>query len=144
MSRCNQRNAFPNEGRHDADYELVDRPLIQEGPDDLASAHQPDVLASLLAHALRKGPNRFRHKLDTGRHRRGRGVPRKHIMHVTWAKARTHLHTLVEGFAAKDLGVDGAREFRQTVEAFGSRTPRQPIEIAIRSSDVAVSARRNI
>ena len=65
-------------------------------------------------------------------------------MHVTCAERRTHVYTKVERLAAENLGIDGAREFRQTVEAFGRRPIRQPIEIAIRSSDVAVGARRNV
>src|SRR5260370_39258127 len=56
MPRCKKGNAFPNEGRHDGDDELVDRLLVQKGPDDLASAHHPDVLAGLQAEASAKAP----------------------------------------------------------------------------------------
>jgi hypothetical protein len=59
-------------------------------------------------------------------------------------EARAHLQATVEGLAAKDLGIGGALEFRQTVEAFWSWPFRQPIEIAIGSSNVAVSARRDV
>src|SRR5687768_16138926 len=52
MPRCQEGNAFPDEGWHDGDDELVNRVLVQEGPDDLASAHHPDVLASLGADAF--------------------------------------------------------------------------------------------
>ena len=144
MPRRHEGNAFPDERRHDGDDELVNRVLVKEGPDDLASAHHPDVLASLLAQAFGKGPDRLCDELDAGG-RRCRGRPaREHIMHVIRAKARAHLHTQVEGLAAENLGVNGARKFRQTVEALWGRTSCQPIKIAIGSSDVAVRAGRNI
>ena len=65
-------------------------------------------------------------------------------MHVSRTEARAHLQTHVEGLAAEDLGIGGALEFRETVEALWSRPFRQPIEIAIGSSHVAIRARRNI
>ena len=49
MPRCNKGSAFPDERRHDGDDELFNRVLVQQGPDDIAAAHHPDVLASLLA-----------------------------------------------------------------------------------------------
>jgi hypothetical protein len=67
MPRCNERNSFADEHRDNADDELVNRALIEEGPDDLTSTHQPDVLASLLAEALGKGTDRLGNELDTGR-----------------------------------------------------------------------------
>ena len=68
MPRCNEGNAFPDERRHDGDDELVNRVLVKEGPDDLTSAHHPDVLANLLAEAFGKGPDRLRDESDAGRH----------------------------------------------------------------------------
>src|SRR6267143_2102756 len=44
-------NAVPNEHRDDTDDELVDRPLVEKGRDELTAAHQPDVLAGLLSKA---------------------------------------------------------------------------------------------
>src|SRR5204862_58491 len=41
MPRCEKGNTFPDEGWHDGDDELVNRGLVQEGPDDLASAQGP-------------------------------------------------------------------------------------------------------
>src|SRR6187431_3204755 len=64
MPRHEEGNAFPDEDRHDGDDELVDGALVQEGPDDLASAHHPDVLACLRADALGKGPDRLGDELD--------------------------------------------------------------------------------
>jgi hypothetical protein len=65
-------------------------------------------------------------------------------VHGICTEARAHLQTPVEGLAAEDLGIGGALEFRETVEALWSWPFRQPIEIAIGSSHVAVRARRNI
>src|SRR5207249_5573245 len=123
---------------------LVNRGLVQEGLDDLASAHHPDVPASLRAEAFGKDNDRLGDEVDA----RGRGSrrrpPREHIVHGICTEARTHLQTPVEGLAAEDLGIGGALEFRKTVEALWSWPFRQPIEIAIGSSHVAVRARRNI
>src|SRR5215813_9798974 len=144
MPRCKEGNAFPNEGWHDGDNELVKRVLVQEGPDDLASAHHPDVLASLRAEAFGKGTDRLGDEVDTGGHGSRRRPPREHIVHGICTEARAHLQTPVEGLAAEDLGIGGALEFPETVEALWSWSFRQPIEIAIGSSHVAVRARRKI
>lgn len=106
MPRCNEGNAFPDERRHDGDDELVNRVLVKEGPDDLTSAHHPDVLASLFADAFGKGPDRFRDELDAGRHGCWGRPAREHIMHVICAKVRAHLHTQVEGLPTENLGID--------------------------------------
>ena len=52
MPRRKEWDAFAYEGGHDGDDELVNRALVQEGPDDLASAHHLDVLARLRAEAF--------------------------------------------------------------------------------------------
>src|SRR5437773_2229163 len=46
-----QWNAIPDEHRDHTDDELVDRALVEEGGDEPASAHQPDVLAGLFPEA---------------------------------------------------------------------------------------------
>jgi len=144
MPRCKKGNTFPDEGWHDGDDELVNRGLVQEGPDDLASAHHPDVLASLRAEAFGKGTDRLGDEVDARGHGSRRPPPREHIVHGICTEACAHLQTPVEGLAAEDLGIGGALEFRETVEALWSWPFRQPIEIAIGSSHVAVRARRNI
>jgi hypothetical protein len=65
-------------------------------------------------------------------------------MHGICTEARAHLQTPVEGLTADDFYIDGALEFRETVEALWSRSFRQPIDIATGSSHVAVRARRAI
>src|SRR6266849_2018945 len=44
-----QWNAIPNEHWGHTDDELVDRLLVKKGSDELAAAHQPDILARLLS-----------------------------------------------------------------------------------------------
>src|SRR5215467_13862676 len=144
MPGCNEGSAFPDERRYDADDELVNRILVKKGSDDLASAHHPNVLASLRAQAFGKGTDRLGDEVDACGNGSRRRPPREHIVHGIRSEARAHLQTPVEGLAAEDLGIGGALEFRETVEALWSWPFRQPIEIAIGSSHVAVCARRNI
>jgi hypothetical protein len=139
-----QGNAFSDEDWHDGDDELVNRLLVQEGRDDPASAHHPDVLADLRAQPFGKGSDRFGDELDARGHGGRRWTPREYIVQGTFTEARAQLETSVEGLTAKDLGIDGALEFRETIEALWSRPFRQPGEIAIGSSYVAVRAGRNI
>src|ERR1700732_3339522 len=68
MPRCKEWNALPDEGWHDSDDELVNRVLVQERPYDLASAHHPDVLASLRAEAFGEGTDRLGDEVDAGGH----------------------------------------------------------------------------
>ncbi len=144
MPRYQESNAFPDEDWHHGDDELVNRVLVQEGPDDLASAHQPDVLASLRAETFGKGTDRLGDEVDAGGHGSRRRPSREHVVDGICSEARAHLQTPVEGLAAEDLGVGGALEFRESIKAVGSWPFRQPIEIAIRSSHVAVRARGNV
>src|SRR6266513_1405078 len=44
-----QWNAISNKNWDHADDELVDRVLVKKGGDELAAAHQPDILARVLA-----------------------------------------------------------------------------------------------
>src|SRR5215472_10707872 len=120
MPRCKKGNPFPDEGWHDGDDELVDRGLVQEGPNDLASAHHPNVLASLLAQAFGKGTDRLGDEVDACGNGSRRRPPGEHIVHGIRTEARAHLQTSVEGLAAEDLGIGRALEFRETVEALGA------------------------
>ncbi len=144
MPRRKEGNAFADENGHDGDDELVDRLLVQERRDDLASAHHPNVLARLRAEAFGKGSDGLGNEADTSGHGSRRRLPREHIVHGIRAEMRAQLQTPVEGLAAEDLRVGGALEFGETVKTLGSRTFGQLIEIAIRPSDVAIGAGRDI
>src|SRR5260370_41166587 len=78
MPRGKKGNTLPDEGWHDGDDELVNRGLVQEGPDDLASAHHPDVLASWRAEAFGKGTDRRGEEVDARGRRRRRPPPQEH------------------------------------------------------------------
>src|SRR5579871_2745433 len=110
-------DAFADQGRHDGDDERVDRARIQERGDDLAPAHEPDVLARLVAQALDERADWFGHEYDAGRDGRRRRPSREHVMHVTATERRAHRYAEVEGLSAQDFGVDGARELRHAVES---------------------------
>src|SRR5262245_4371866 len=120
MPRYEERNALPDEDRYDGDDEFVNRALVQERRDDLASAHQPDVLAGLRAEALGKGANGLGDEVNAGGHGSRRRPPREHIVHVLRTEARAHLQTPVKGLPAQNLGIDGTFEFQQPVEALWS------------------------
>jgi len=107
------------------------------------SAHHPDVLASLRAETFGKGADRLGDEGDARGHGSRRQPPREHIVGIS-TEACTHLQTPVEGLAAENFGICGAFEFRETVEALWSWPFRQPIEITIGSSHVAVRARCDI
>ena len=47
VTACYQWNTVADEHRHHADDEFVDRLLVEKGRDELAPAHQPDILAGL-------------------------------------------------------------------------------------------------
>ena len=143
MPRRNEGNTFPDERRHDGDDELVNRVLVKEGPDDLTSTHHPDVLARLLADSLDKGPDRPGDELNPGRHGSRDRPARENIVHVIYAETRAQLQAQIEGLATENFAIGCARKLRQAVETLGSGA-RQPIEIAIGTSDVAVRAGRNI
>ena len=53
MATLDQGDAFADEDGDDVDAELVDFALVQEGGDDFAAAHHPDVFARLGAGAGR-------------------------------------------------------------------------------------------
>src|SRR3982750_4392113 len=68
----NQRNAIADEDRHYADHELVDRPLVEKRGNEITAAHQPDVLAWLLAKLTHIGSDRIAYELDGAWHIGGR------------------------------------------------------------------------
>src|SRR5882762_4178984 len=78
-----QWNAFPAKDWHHGDNELVNRVLVQEGPDDVASSHQPDVLASFLAEVFGEGTDRIADEVDARGHGSSRRPPREHIVQGT-------------------------------------------------------------
>src|SRR5580765_5382681 len=62
-----QWDALPDEHRDHADDELVDRPRVEKGGDDLAATHQPDILAGLLSKTAHVWADGLVHELDACR-----------------------------------------------------------------------------
>ena len=144
MSRRYQRYAFADERRDDADDELIDRAFIEERGDEPAATHHPNILSGLSAHLFRERTYLLRYETDTDGDR-GRGrLTREHVVHVICAEVRAHLDTQVESLSTENLRVDRAHEFWQTVKTLRRRPIRQPVEVAVRSSDVTISARRDV
>src|SRR5260221_14168365 len=130
MSRRYQRYSFADERRDDADDELIDRTFIEEGSDELAAAHHPDILSGLSAHLFRERTYLLRYETDTDGNR-GRGrLTRQHVVHVICAEVRARLDTEVECRSIENLRVDRPHEFCQTVKTFRRRTIRQPVDVA--------------
>src|SRR5262249_39063363 len=125
-----QRNPIPDEHRDHTDDELVDRLRIEERGDELTAAHQPDVLAGLVAQPAGERTDRTAHERaapwDIG-WRRPAGEDDGRTLRVECcAHAEAHLI----GLPSEQLGVDGPHEGIHAIEAFGSGTGRQPLEIA--------------
>src|SRR5882762_6687854 len=58
-----QWDAVSNENRGYRDDELVDRPCVKKRGDDLATAHQPDILARLLSKTAHEWADGIVHEL---------------------------------------------------------------------------------
>src|SRR2546422_9114058 len=58
-----QWNAIPNKHRGHTDDELVDRVLVKKRGDDLATAHQPDILARVLSKTAQEWADCIVHEL---------------------------------------------------------------------------------
>src|SRR5947207_4518815 len=67
MTPCYQWDAVTNENGHHTDDELVDRLRVKKRGDDLATAHQPDILARLLSKAAHEWTNCIVHELHASR-----------------------------------------------------------------------------
>lgn len=139
-----QRYAFADEDRDHGDDHLIDGSRIQKSGDDLAAAHHPDVFAPFVTKASGEGADRFRDEFDAGGESGGRRASRKDVVPVVGSERGAQLDAAVERLPSQNLGIDGARESGQPVESLERRSIRQPVEVAIRSGDVAIRARRDV
>jgi hypothetical protein len=60
-----QWDALSNEDWGHTDDKLVDRLLVKKGGDDLAAAHQPDILARLLSETAHEWADGIVHELNS-------------------------------------------------------------------------------
>ena len=63
MTPRDQWDTIPNKNGDHSDDELVDRLRVKKPGDDLATAHQPDVLARPLSKAAHEWPDGILHEL---------------------------------------------------------------------------------
>ena len=141
MARRYQRYALSNEYRDNANDEFIDRALIQERSDEAPTAHHPNVLALIVFQALHEGTDAAVDEFNTCRHGCRRRLSRKYVVAI---KLRAHTQAQIVCLPTQQLRVDGLHEPSHPVEPFGSGTAREPLDVTVWPSDVAVSAGRNV
>src|SRR5262249_57585774 len=82
MARRYQRYALSNEYRDNANDEFVDRAFVQEGSDEVPTAHHPNVLALLVFQALREGTDGAIDEFNTSRRGCWRRLSRKYVVTI--------------------------------------------------------------
>ena len=105
---------------------------------------QPDGLAVPRSETFDKGADRPGDEGYASGHHDRRRLPGEHVMLGAGSEAGAQLEAPLERLATEDLGVDGALEFRETVEVPRRRPGGQPVEVAIRARHEAVGARRDV
>src|SRR5712664_2391905 len=125
VARLNEGDAFADEDGDDVDAELVDFALVQEGGDDFAAAHHPDIFAGLDAQALGEWFDWLVDEFE-GRQRgfartAGKDVVLDFRAEAGGLKALLHAHfeALGVGLVAPEDGVDGFEEGEIAVGAGG-------------------------
>src|SRR5262249_3756944 len=111
-----QWNAIPNEYGDHTDDELVDHLLVQKGGDELAAAHQPDVLAGMLAKTAYEGADGAADELHAWR-----GVGRWRMageddVPTLRVELRPQAQAQLVGFSAQQFRVDRPHESVHAIE----------------------------
>src|SRR5438876_4859682 len=140
----NQWNAIPNKHRGDTDDELIDRPLVKKGGDDLAAAHQPDILARLLSETAHEWADCTVHELHAWRGVGWWRMTGEDDVPTFRVELRPHAQAHLVGLPTKQLRVDRPHESVHAIETFGSGAGRQPFEITVSTRDVTVCAGRDV
>src|SRR5262245_28772758 len=141
MARRYQRYALSNEYRDNANDEFVDRAFVQEGSDEVPTAHHPNVLALLLFQAHCEGTDGPIDEFNTSRHGCWRRLSRKYVVAI---ELRAHTQAQIVCLPAQQLRVDGLHESSHSVEPLGSGAARKPVDVVVWPSDVPVGAGRNV
>src|ERR1700685_770180 len=79
MARRHEWNALADERGNDVDVELVDLAGVEEGGDQAAATHHPDVFSRRGAQTLRKSLHRLRYEFHTW-HRPLWRLPGEHVV----------------------------------------------------------------
>src|SRR5262245_109371 len=135
-----QGNAISDEDRDHTDDEFVDRLLVEKGSDEVAAAHQPDVLAGLRSQAAREWGNGTGHELHAWRGIRRWRLTGEDDVPSLRVELRPQVQARLEALPAEDLRVDRPREGVHAVGRVGggARAGRQPIEISVWTRDEPV------
>src|SRR5580765_2984734 len=137
MAWRDQWDTLADKYRNDTHDEVVDHAFVQEGRDDVPTAHQPDVLALFLLQALREGANGGIDEFNASRHRCRWRLSRKHVVAI---ECGAQLHADLVRLAAQHLRVDRPHELSHSIESLGSWAACQPFEVAVWSGDITVRA----
>src|SRR5205085_6416732 len=135
-----QWDAVPNENGGHTDDELVNRLRVKKRGDDLAAAHQPDILARLRSKTAHEWADCVVHELHARRGIDGWRMTGEDDGPAPRVELRPHAQAHLVGLAAKRLRVDRPHEGVHAIEPFGGGAGRQPFEIAVRTRDVTVCA----
>ena len=145
MARLDQGDAFADEDGDDVDAELVDFALVQEGGDDFAAAHHPDVFAGLGAQALGEWFDGLVDEFE-GRQWCLARVAGKDVVLDFRAEAgglhallHAHLDALGVRLVSPEDSVNGFEEGEISVIALGAWTV-EPGDVTIGAGDEAVGA----
>src|SRR4051812_20821613 len=117
MATGDERDAVADEDGHDADHELVDRLCIEERGDDLAAAHEPDVLARLRPQSAHERADCLVHELDAARHAGRWRLVREDDRPLRPIELAAELEAFLISLSAEYVGVDRLHEIAHAVEA---------------------------
>src|SRR5262249_6812449 len=130
-----QRYARADQNRNHADIEFIDQVRLQEVANELAAAHQPDVLArtfSYFTNQSRWRPVGERHTVAVARPQ----LPGKNIRSRLRTKRAAHFLGDIVGLSSHKSGVNAGEEVCHRI-VFGHE---QKIDVPVATSDVAVQA----
>src|SRR5262249_30120641 len=140
-----QRDSFPDEDRNDVDDESIDLSFVQEGGDDFAASHHPDVLARLGAQPFGEVSDRLSNEL--GAPRTGfRRPAREHIVFDARADSQIlagHLESHFVVLPSPQDRIDRAEERSHPVVSLRPR-PIEPLDASILAGDVPVGRGRDV
>src|SRR5438309_11481678 len=95
-----QGDAVPNENGGHTDDELVDRLRVKKRGDDLATAHQPDILACVLSKTIHERTDCIVHELHAWRYVGWRRMTREDDVPIFRVELRSHAQTRFVGLPA--------------------------------------------
>src|SRR4029453_8595012 len=136
-----ERYALADEDRNDTDDKFIDRLIVEKRRDDIAAAHQPDVLAGLRPKTADECCGSFADELDARWSVGGSRVAGEDDVPIGRIELLSPAQGDVKGPRAKTLGVDSLHEGVHAVETCRRRPGRQPFQVPIRTRDVAVRTR---